>query len=69
MNNRPYVHPNDIWDAIVDAEVVGSDKRLEEFIRYDIHEGDVLGTFVYEMCVAIACTINAKHPECQQLWD
>ena len=66
-----YVHPDDLWDALVDADVVGSDMGLEEFIRYDIHtdDGDVLGTFVYEMCVAIACTINAKHPDCKGLWD
>ena len=64
-----YVHPDDLWDAIVDAEVVGSDEGFESFIRYDIHDGDVLGKLVYDMCVAIACTVNARHPECKGLWD
>ncbi len=62
-----YVHPDDIWDAIVDVEVVGSDKGLEEFV-YD-KDDDALRRFVYDMCVAIACTVNAKKPECKGLWD
>ena len=60
-----YVHPDDLWDAIVDAEVVGSDKGLEEFIA-DVGN---LRKFVYDMCVAIANTVNARHPECKGLWD
>ena len=71
--SKAYVHPDDIWDAIVDVEVVGSDMGLEEFV-YGIEEayGGEKGTlrdFVYNMCVAIACTVNAAHPECKGLWD
>ena len=62
-----YVHPDDLWDAIVDVEVVGSDEGFEEFV-YD-KDDDRLRSFVYDMCVAIACTVNAKHPDCKGLWD
>ena len=66
---RKYVHPDDIWDAIVDVEVVGAGVGLEQFVMSsDKDFGNVLRNFIYDMCVAIACTVNAAHPECEGIF-
>lgn len=56
---RTYLHPDDVFDEVLNTHVADSDVSLP-LLNYVTKDDE---NFVYALCEAIAAGVNARHPE------